>query len=213
MLTVKVTAKTRFTHTLGDGTIVHMDPKDPRINKHPELKEREIGVADALRFHDRDFIEDFKDPITGKMVTKEEVEYAAVTRGGFPEIQSEAASTEPAGPVTSMAPTGGQAPILPAGESGVPTHGIRHVGGGHYEVVGPAGPVGEKIKGKVEAQTEADRLNLLNSMPAGVRQHPVGPTAGADTEHGNGELEPSENTSAEEKAQDDGFDPDSAPTT
>jgi len=225
MSVVKITAKTRFTHTLGDGTIIHMDPKDPRVKAIPTLKEREIPLEDALRFHDREFIEDFKNPATGKMVKKEDFETLSVTRaGGFPEIQSDAARLEPDGPAptttattaagvvttSTTAPSGNDAPIAPAGTQADPTHSIKHVGAGYYQIMGPSGAIGEKIKGKEEAQAEADRMSALNAPATGVRQHPVGPTAGADTEHGNGEVEPGEQSEEEKQQQPD---PDAAPTS
>ena len=207
MSEVSVKAKARFSTALADGTIIHYNPK---FSKNKDFT---VSPADARRMHTSGWIEDYKDPITGEKVTKETTDTLPVARlGTAPELLDAPVENQPSSPV-SNAPKGKEAPTLPAGAVVQPQHTIKHAGGKYWTVRDAAGnQVGEKIEGKVEAQAEADTLNKLNAGPVdGVQQHPVGPSGGADTEHGNGELEPGQPGQEQSQGGDD--DADSAPAS
>lgn len=211
MSVVTIKAKKRFTTALADGTIVHFNPK---IKELPTSREN-VLVTDALRMHDRGWIDDFKNPDTGEWVREGQDAGVPGRRvAGAPEIAPEGSEEEPKGPVVTNAPQG-EAPIAPAGIAESTAYTSKHVGGGWWQTLGPDGqPVGEKVKDKDAVYAETQRLNTLNAGPLpGVKQHPVGPTAGADTEHGNGEAEPGETTDLTREENGGGGNPDEAPAS
>lgn len=149
--TVTVKAKTKFTTALASGLIIHMRPDMKKFATRSD-----VPIADAVRLHNRKWIEDFE---------------------GLEEAGGTPTAARPA-----PAASGLQEPEKEAAKPFT----AKHVGGGRFEITGPGIEEPIKIVGKAAAHSALDELNTAYATTISQEPGKSPPDSEGSTDAGSG---------------------------